>query len=98
MKYGWLFFLFAAGVLFSVQPAAAGNHRLGMGVHYWDFVEDIDIDDIDDHGHSWVVSYQYKPTFMGLQFDVEFAEDQPGAMDEWTYSPQLFIIAGNTLY
>ena len=98
MKYGLVFTMIMAGVLVCAQPASAGGHSLGLGLHYWDYIEDIDIDEYEDSGSSWVVSYQYKPNFIGLQLDVEFADDQPGAMDEWTFSPQAYIIAGNTLY
>jgi hypothetical protein len=87
-----------AGILCSVHPAAAGDHSLGLGIHYWDYIDDIDIDEYDDSGYSWVASYQYKPGFTGFQLDVEFADDQLGAIDKWTFSPQAYVTVGNTIY
>lgn len=98
MKYGLVFTMIIAAVFVIVQPASAGDHRLGMGVHYWDTVDNIDIEDYDDSGYSWLVSYQYKPSLVGYEFDVEFADDQPGNPDKWTYSPQAFVLIGGTIY
>jgi hypothetical protein len=101
MKYGFIFALILSGIFVFVHPVVAGDHWLGMGVHYWEYVNDIeigDMDDFDESGASWVVSYRYKPAVLGLQLDLEFADNQVGAIDDWTYSPQAFVIAGSTLY
>lgn len=98
MKYAFIFFLIMAGSIFFVQPVSAEDHRIGVGVHYWDVVDDMDFDDVEDSGYSWIVSYQYKPTFFGFEVGVEVADDRPGAMDDRTFSPQVFVIAGETLY
>ena len=48
-------------------PVAAGEHRLGGGVHYWQSLDQLDDDfpefEIQDDGISAVISYQYLPRF-----------------------------------
>ena len=49
---------------FAAVPAAAGEHRIGLGYHYFETLDDLEldtIDDIDDSGSSLVASYQYLP-------------------------------------
>lgn len=102
MKKGMVVILVLCGVLLFSVPSHAGNHRLGIGGHYWKSVDDIDIseltDDIKEDGYAMVVSYQYKPTLFGFQFDVEIADDQLTGLDETVYSPQIFMIVGGLVY
>jgi len=81
-----------------IAPAFAGDHRVGLGGHYWKTIDDIDISDIDDDGIAMVVSYQYKPSLFGFQFDVEIADEQLTGLDETVYSPQAFVIVGGLVY
>jgi hypothetical protein len=92
--------LFGLGSFFS--PAYGGDHRLGLGGHYWKSVDDIDVssftDDIKEDGFAMVVSYQYKPTLFGFQFDVEIADEQLTGLSKTVYSPQAFLIVGGLVY
>ena len=86
------------GVWGFIIPAFAGDHRIGLGGHYWKSVDDIDVSDIDEDGIAMVVSYQYKPTLIGLQLDLEIADEQLTGLDETVYSPQAFLIVGGLVY
>ena len=98
MKWtAWLMgVLLCAG--FVTDATAEGAHRLGGGAHYWVTLDDIDVDDVDEDGFSWVASYQYKPGLVGLGFDVEWKEKGfAGAADE-VFEPQAYVIVGQGLY
>ena len=86
------------GVWGFFSPAYGGDHRLGLGGHYWRSVDDIDITEIDEDGFAMVVSYQYKPTLIGFQFDVEVADEQLTGKSKAVYSPQAFVIVGGLVY
>ena len=49
-------------------PAAAGEHRIGGGLHYWQSLDRLDDDfpdfEVQDDGLSEVVSYQYLAGFL----------------------------------
>lgn len=91
-----IFLLIGIGGFFT--PAYGGDHRLGLGGHYWKSVDDIDVSDIDEDGFAMVVSYQYKPTLFGFQFDVEIADEQLTGKKKTVYSPQAFLIVGGLVY
>ncbi len=73
----------------------AGEHRLGGGVNYWIAVEDVDFDNIDDDGLSYGVSYQYWPSLLGLEVDLEILPDKFG---ETAFAPEVFILVGRSIY
>jgi hypothetical protein len=98
MKKGIIAAVWVLGVWGLLTPAFAGDHRIGLGGHYWKTVDDIDISHIDEDGIALVVSYQYKPSLLGLQLDVEIADEQLTGLDETVYSPQVFLIAGGLVY
>lgn len=70
-------------------------HRLGVGVNYWVSIDDIDIDDVDDDGFSYLLSYQYRPSVLGLQLDLEVLPDRFG---EDAYAPAAYVVLGKALY
>ncbi|MCL4838660.1 MAG: hypothetical protein KJ058_11925 [Thermoanaerobaculia bacterium] len=95
----------AVALLFAVAlapAAAAGEHRLGFGLHYWKTLDEIEGslgDGIDDNGLSQLVSYQYLPgPFLKLEATVEYFPDGFGGATESAYSPQVFVIVGRGLY
>jgi hypothetical protein len=98
MKKGIMVIALVFGLWGLLTPAFAGDHRIGLGGHYWKTVDDIDITDIDEDGIALVLSYQYKPTLLGLQFDVEIADKSLTGKNETVYSPQVFLIAGGLVY
>ena len=93
--------LAAASVLLA-WPAAAADHRIGGGFHYWKTIDDLadeGFDDIDDSGLAQVLSYQYVPGgLIKLEIDLErFPDGFGGSLDE-TYSPQAYIVVGSFVY
>lgn len=83
-------------------PAAAGEHRLGFGFHYWktvDEIQDEGFDNLDDNGVSEIFSYQYLPSpLLRWEVDVEYFDKGFGGSEESTYSPQVYLLFGRFLY
>ncbi len=98
MKQGIMVIVLALGVWSFFTPAYGGDHRLGLGGHYWKSIDDIDVSDIDEDGFAMVVSYQYKPSLFGFQFDVEVADEQLTGKSKAVYSPQAYLIVGGLVY
>ncbi len=99
MKSKILFFIVISAVLGMFQPAFAGNHRLGAGLHYWAAIDDIDTDNVDEDGLAGIISYQYKPpTLIGFQFDLELADKELTGKSKMEYSPQAYVLIGNFIY
>ncbi len=73
----------------------AGEHRIGGGVNYWTTVDDIDHDDIDEDGFSYLISYQHWWNILGLEVDVELLPDRFG---ETAFAPQAYVLFGSTIY
>lgn len=83
--------------LFLLPAAWAANatHRIGAGANYWVAVDDIDIDNIDEDGFSYFASYQYRPTLLGFQADVEFL---PELFGKDAIAPAAYILLGKAIY
>jgi len=75
-------------------PALA-DHRIGGGVNYWVALDDIHVDDIEKDGLSYLASYQYRATLLGLQVDVEFLPDLFG---ENAIAPAAYLLVGEAIY
>lgn len=73
----------------------AGEHRLGGGMNYWVAIDDIDSDEVDDDGFSYLASYQYMIDFIGVEFDVEFLPDRFG---ETAIAPEAYFLVGKAIY
>ena len=86
-----------------IAPAAArAEHRLGFGFHYFQTLDDIDIEEIeeiDDEGESLVFSYQWVPGgLFRLEGDLEYYKDgYGGALDE-AFAPQFYVLIGSGFY
>jgi hypothetical protein len=91
----WIGICVAAAVGLVVFPAQGGNHRIGIGVNYWEALDDIEIDDIDKEGLGYLVSYQYKPSLLGLGVDLEMLPDRFGSD---AYAPQAYLLFGGLIY
>ena len=76
---------------------ARGDHRFGGGINYWETLEDIKVDDkkFDKSGVAYLASYQYWPSLLGLEFDLEFLPDRFG---ETAFAPEAFILFGRSIY
>lgn len=91
--------IFALCFAFFRAPACLGadGHRFGIGANYWTALEDIDPgeEDIDEEGLALLVSYQYWPSILGLELDLEFLPDRFG---ESAVAPEAYILLGRSIY
>lgn len=85
--------LLSAGT--DLARAEEGAHRIGGGVNYWVAIDDIDTDNVDDNGFSYLASYQYRPGLLGLEVDAEFMPDRFGK-DAW--APEAYLLLGKAVY
>jgi hypothetical protein len=91
--------LACAGRVFANQDSSTTMTRLGVGVQYWTAVEDIDVDEVDENGLSWYLSYQMAPSpYFKMELDFEMLPDGYGGAPETVYAPQFFLVVGNGLY
>lgn len=72
--------------------------RLGAGAHYWTAVKNIEVDNIDKHGFSWLGTVQYWPSWIGIEADVEWLQKGYAGSTKDVWSPQAYLILGKTLY
>lgn len=90
-----------AGLAFSWAAnsrAEDGVHRVGVGAHYWKTIDNLDANDIDEDGFSWVATYQFRPGILGLGLDVEWKEKGFAGSTKDVYEPQAYLILGHGLY
>lgn len=91
---------FAAG-LCTAGSAGAADHRFGLGLHYWQSLDDLakDFPGIEDSGVSWLASYQLDPVGL-LKFvaDLEYFPDGFGGSKEGAWAPQAFVLIGGKFY
>ena len=86
-------------VMFTGSAWADSAHRLGGGLRYWVALDDIDVDDVDEDGISFIVSYQYSMAdFFKLEADLEFLDKGYAGADDTVWSPQAFFLVGKGLY
>ncbi|MFP4353243.1 MAG: hypothetical protein ACLFRP_09220 [Puniceicoccaceae bacterium] len=85
----------AASVIAAYSGFAAGEHRIGAGANYWVTLDDLDVDDIDDSGFSYLVTYQYRDGLWGLELNAEFLPDRFG---ENAWAPEAYLIFGDSIY
>ncbi len=91
----WIVLILLVLILLPSAPALAGSHRIGAGANYWVAIDDIKIDNIDEDGFSYLFSYQYRPTLVGLQADLEFLPDLFG---ENAIAPAAYLVVGSAIY
>ena len=74
-------------------------NRLGVGAHYWKAVKNIDVNDIDESGMSYLATYQLVPAwFLKLEADLEVFPDGFAGNKDTTYAPQAFALLGSWIY
>ena len=101
----WILPLVAAGLLLPAA-AAAGEHRLGLGAHFWRTVDDVADDllddpfeDIEDDGLAWVLSYQYLPgTLLKFEIDLEYYDGGFAGSPDSAITPVGYVLVGGKLY
>ncbi len=75
------------------------HHRIGGGVHYWTAMDDIDVDDVEEDGLAYVVSYQLRPaSLIKFGVDVEMLPEEFGGSEEAVFAPQAYVIIGGGIY
>jgi hypothetical protein len=87
------------GLVSSERASAEVHHRLGLGIHYWKALDDIDFSDVDEDGLSYYISYQLRPaTLLKFELDVELLPDGYGGASDDVYAPQAYVLLGNAIY
>lgn len=91
--WSWL----VAGLLTFATVVRAGDtdSRLGVGANYWVTIDNLDANNVDDHGFSFLGTYQYWPSLLGLELDFEVLPDRFG---EDAYAPEAYVLVGGMLY
>jgi opacity protein-like surface antigen len=83
-------------------PAFAADHRIGVGVHHWQTVDDLadqGFEGLDEKGTSGILSYQYMPEgIFSFELDAEYFANGFGGSTESAYSPQVYLLVGHGLY
>lgn len=82
-------------------PAAAAEHRIGVGANYWQAVDDLVDDgfDVDEDGLSPYLTYQLIPAgIFRFELDLEYFEAGFGGSTSEAFSPQAFVLVGSGLY
>jgi len=84
----------------TVLPVHAGEHRIGVGYHYFETVNKIHSPgNINDSGNSLVVSYQYLPGgLVRFEADYEIYPDGYGGSTGRATSPQAYLLFGRGFY
>jgi hypothetical protein len=87
------------GMLYAVEPAWAGDVRVGVGAHYWTAVDSVDADNVDEDGFSYYASAQFAfSDYVKLEADVEWFDKGFGGATEEVYAPEAFLVLGDVLY
>lgn len=94
MKKLWTMIM-VAGLLVCAGNLQAGEHRIGAGANYWVALDDIDSDEVDDDGFSYLLSYQHWWDFLGVELDIELLPDRFG---ESASAPEAYLLLGSTIY
>jgi hypothetical protein len=95
------FWVLAFALLTAATPAAAVEHRLGLGVHSWkpanELADDLSVD--DDRDLAWVLSYQLVPVrVFKLEVDLEYFSNGFGGAGEEAWAPQVLLVLGDRFY
>ena len=88
-------------LLMGPTTAAAAEHRLGLGLHYWSAIDDLveDLPGVEDSGVSWLGSYIFEvegPLKFGV--DLEYFGEGFGGSTSSAWAPQVFALIGNRFY
>ena len=88
-------------LVLGASAAHAADHEIGLGVHYWTALDDIDDTgfDLAEDGTSWVLAYQIDPVgLFAFEIDVEVFDEGFGGSRGEAIVPQVFLLVGGTLY
>ncbi len=90
----------AIGLLVLIQGAGAEpNQRFGVGVNYWKTLKDVDIQNLDKNGVSWLASCQFMPAgLLKVEADLEVFPKGFQGIDENVYAPEAYVVVGSGIY
>jgi len=74
------------------------NNRFGVGAHYWTTLKNIDVQNVDKNGFSYMLTYQYHYGWIGVEADVEWFQKGFGGASQDVYQPQAYLILGKVIY
>jgi hypothetical protein len=78
---------------------ADSTSRLGAGVHYWVALDDIDLDNVDEDGYSFIFSYQnIRAGFFKFEADLGMLQKGYAGADTTVWSPQAYFLVGKGIY
>jgi hypothetical protein len=74
------------------------GYSLGLGANYWQVIDNIEVDNVEENGFSWLIAYRYDGGLLNVQAEVEiFPEEYAGATKD-VYSPQALVSIGERLF
>lgn len=103
MKHFWVALLVASvGLLGLISTGQAQeqerNNQFGVGAHYWTTVKNIDVNDIDKNGFSYLAMYQYHYGWVGIEAALEWFQKGFGGSTDDVFQPQAYFILGKVVY
>ena len=92
----------SAGLMWMTATSQAQEsewqNQFGVGVHYWTTVKNIDVNDVDKNGFSYLAMYQLHYGWVGIEADLEWFQKGFGGSDKDVYQPQAYVILGKVIY
>jgi len=82
------------------QPAAAEmKQRVGLGVHYYEKLGDIEYSQVEEDGLGWMLTYQWRSgALLALEADVELLPEGFGGLEKEVLAPKAYVIVGAWIY
>ncbi len=97
-----LLWIVSLGLLWTASIGRAqddeGNNRLGVGAHYWTTLKNIDVNNVDKNGFSYMLTYQYHYGWIGIEADVEWFQKGFGGASQDVFQPQAYLLFGKVIY
>jgi hypothetical protein len=85
--------------LSTTAATAKIKHRFGVGAHYWVTADDIELDNVDEDGFAWLVTYQVRPIpLVKFEAALEVLPDNFYGSTEQVFAPQAYAVAGGWIY
>jgi hypothetical protein len=98
-RYGGLVIATALLLALSLPADAQMQSRIGVGVHYWKALKDVDASGIDEDGLGWMISYKLVPSsLLSFQADLELLPDGYAGAAKQVLAPQILAVAGKSFY
>jgi len=97
----WSVVLLSMVLLASAATTATAKikHRFGAGAHYWVTADDIELDNVDEDGFAWLVTYQVRPIpLVKFEAALEMLPENFYGATEQVFAPQAYAVAGGWIY